>query len=148
MSEHGEPKDDISMLEKMGYECRDMAVESAGKYIVFYGGIFTVAMIALSFLVMQFYDKLNGTNLLEPKDDPRLAYRRMPPEGYPLLQSNRTAHGDTIDLKKKEKEVLHTYGESDQAPGTFRVPVSRAIQSVAEQGLPTRPNAVSDKDPQ
>jgi len=147
MSDHGEPNDDISMLEKMGYESRDIAVEAAGKYIVWWGGIFTVAMIGLGFVVMFFYDKLNGTRLLEPKDDPRLVYRRMPPEGYPLLQSNRTAQGDTIDLKKKEKEVLHTYGESDQAPGTFRVPVSRAIESVAEKGLPTRSNAVSEKDP-
>lgn len=147
MSDHGEPQDDISMLEKMGYESRDMAVDQAGKYIVFYGGIFTTAMIALGFVVMVFYDKINGTSLLEPKDDPRLSYRRMPPEGYPLLQSNRTAQGDTIELKKHEKEVLHTYGKSDQAPGAYRIPVSKAIEELASEGLPTRANPVTEKDP-
>jgi hypothetical protein len=42
------------------------------------------------------------------------------------------------NLRAHEQEVLTTYGWSDQAAGTYRIPIDRAKELLLERGLPVR----------
>lgn len=146
MSEHNEQRDDPAMLEKMGYDSRDMAVEKAGKFVT-YSAVIVVLMFAVALGVIRTMETLHGRTLIDKQGDSRLSFKRLPPEGAPLLQSNRTAQKDTYDLKKRDKEALSTYAPSKSTPGAYQVPIDKAIKAVAEEGLPSRANPVTGKDP-
>ncbi|MCA1996809.1 MAG: hypothetical protein LDL56_06245 [Armatimonadetes bacterium] len=67
---------------------------------------------------------------------PDVAVRRLPPEPLPRLQSNFTAKKDMADVRRRERQILESYGPSEAAPGKARVPLDVAIEAVARQGLP------------
>jgi hypothetical protein len=41
----------------------------------------------------------------------------------------------------QEEKTLHSYGWVDQRAGVVRIPIDRAMELVAQRGLPTRPQA-------
>lgn len=43
------------------------------------------------------------------------------------------------DFRRKEEDTLRTYGWVDKDAGTVRIPIDRAMQLIAERGLPVRP---------
>jgi hypothetical protein len=45
---------------------------------------------------------------------------------------------DRIILQHRADSVLHTYGWIDKGTGTVRIPIEKAIDLVAEEGLPSR----------
>jgi len=45
------------------------------------------------------------------------------------------------DFREQEEETLNSYGWVDQQAGVVRIPIDRAIQLIAERGLPTRPQS-------
>jgi hypothetical protein len=47
------------------------------------------------------------------------------------------------DLRANENKVLESYGWVDKKTGTVRVPIDRAMQIVAQRGLPTRKEAAN-----
>jgi len=57
---------------------------------------------------------------------------RLPPE--PRLQWDEA--GDLRQLRQREDSVLQTYGWVDQPAGVVRIPVARALELAARQGLP------------
>ncbi len=55
----------------------------------------------------------------------------------PRLQSDDVA--DMNKFRAYEEQVLNSYGWSDQNAGVARIPIEQAMQTLAKQGLPTRP---------
>jgi hypothetical protein len=47
--------------------------------------------------------------------------------------------GDLARVRAAEEEKLHGYGWVDPAAGVGRIPIERALEIVAERGLPARP---------
>ena len=45
------------------------------------------------------------------------------------------------DFRVQEERTLHSYGWVDQQAGVVRIPIARAMELVAQRGLPTRPQA-------
>src|SRR5207247_4662310 len=43
------------------------------------------------------------------------------------------------DFRMQEEQTLNSYGWVDQQNGVVRIPIDRAMQLIAERGLPTRP---------
>jgi hypothetical protein len=70
------------------------------------------------------------TRMVTPGDIARFPQPRL--EGDELLEIN--------DFRRLE-EKLNSYGWVDQQAGVVRIPIERAIQLVAQRGLPTRPPA-------
>ncbi len=68
-----------------------------------------------------------------PKGDPALRFPT------PVLQPDPVA--DLNKFKAGEQELLNEYGWVNQQSGVLRIPISRAIDLIAERGLPTRPDA-------
>ncbi len=66
-----------------------------------------------------------------PQGDPE---RTFPP---PRLQADDVA--DMNKFRDYEEQVLNTYGWVDQNAGVAHIPIEQAMQTLAKQGLPTRP---------
>jgi hypothetical protein len=66
-----------------------------------------------------------------------LAWPRQLPPG-PRLQTD--PHRDLQEFLGAESAVLESYGWVDQEAGIARIPISRAMELLAERGLPARQN--------
>jgi hypothetical protein len=64
----------------------------------------------------------------------------------PRLQPDPTA--DMNKFRAREEELLNTYGWIDQSAGKVHIPIERAIDLVAQTGLPTVPEAKLPPAPQ
>jgi hypothetical protein len=61
--------------------------------------------------------------------------REIPPG--PMLQA--TPHQDLVDFCQQQERNVNTYGWLDRQAGIVRIPISRAMDVILTQGLPTRP---------
>ncbi len=57
----------------------------------------------------------------------------------PRLEDNERT--EINDIRYREEETLNSYGWVDQSQGVARIPIDRAMQLLAERGLPTNPKA-------
>jgi hypothetical protein len=57
----------------------------------------------------------------------------------PRLERNERLEIESFRLR--EEQTLHSYGWVDQQAEVVRIPIDRAIELIAERGLPTRPQA-------
>ncbi len=58
--------------------------------------------------------------------------------GAPVLESNE--RGQFKDFLLKQEDQLNSYGWVDQQAGVAHIPIERAMDLVAERGLPVRPS--------
>jgi hypothetical protein len=65
----------------------------------------------------------------------------VPPE--PRLQVTPAA--DLATVRRREEAVLDSYGWIDRKSGLVRIPIDRAIEVLAERGLPTRPQPENEE---
>ena len=54
----------------------------------------------------------------------------------PQLETNERTELNTI--RQREEDTLSTYGYVDENAGTVRIPIDRAMELLAQRGLPTR----------
>ena len=59
----------------------------------------------------------------------------------PRLETNEPT--EIREFRLKEEQTLHSYGWVDKDAGTVRIPIDRAMQLVAQRGLPVRPQAAA-----
>jgi hypothetical protein len=71
---------------------------------------------------------------LEVVPSPAFEARQLPPE--PRLQVS--PQQDLRQMRAAETAVLHSYGWVDRQAGIVRIPIERAIELLAERGLPAR----------
>ena len=57
----------------------------------------------------------------------------------PRLESDERL--EINDFRLQEENTLHSYGWVDQQAGVVRIPIDRAMQLLAQRGLPTTPQA-------
>jgi hypothetical protein len=57
----------------------------------------------------------------------------------PRLETNEPM--EINEFRVQEEKTLHSYGWVDQQAGVVRIPIDRAMELVAQRGLPTRPQA-------
>jgi hypothetical protein len=63
----------------------------------------------------------------------------------PRLETDES--NELTEPRMQEEEHLNSYGYVDQAAGTLHIPIDRAMQLVAERGLPVHPqDAAAQKD--
>lgn len=108
-----------------GYEQSDLSISDILKGVIgffAFTGVMGVAGVGIVWA-------LGG---LGWKDE---APRPMPPAPNPLLQSDASAKVDIWNLRYKEEIELGTYGPSTAKAGAQRIPIDKAMDLVAEQGL-------------
>ncbi|HEU5453249.1 MAG TPA: hypothetical protein VFU76_14740 [Terriglobales bacterium] len=127
------------------YEHQDLSPRGIIAFLV--GLIVTIAII--QFVVYGLYKFFQGNQVVpEPRRASIITPSNALPQGQdpvqrfpqPTLQPDPPA-----DLNKfvvREDQHLNSYGYIDQKQGILYIPIERAIDIVAQQGLPTRPAPV------
>lgn len=111
-----------------GYEKQDVGFRFA---ILFIAGIivFTVLTMVALFVI---YPILTPEGARARRETAQEVQRRLPPG--PVLQANPAV--DMQRFREQELRKVSTYGWVDERRGIVRVPVDRAMEIVAQRGLP------------
>jgi hypothetical protein len=121
-------------LERPGahHEATDINVWAVGKFAV---ALAFLCMVALGALVglYKYLESENGGAL--PASGLNVNAGALPPE--PRLQEAPAT--DLKEMRAAEDKLLHSYGWIDRERGIVRVPIDRAIDLLAQRGLPSRP---------
>jgi hypothetical protein len=118
----------------VGHEQTDAEIGPLVRFAVFLA-VFTAIMAAVT---VGFYRYLDSRERAEKAPRYPLAAgesRPLPPP--PRLQNQ--PFDDVKGLRREEAKLLDHYAWIDKNAGTVRIPVSRAIELLAERGLPHRP---------
>lgn len=114
-----------------GYEKRDASV----RVVVSFAGALLIGTIIIHLGVAGLY-KLFAH--LHPSPDPpyRIAFDTRMLAPPPRLQTNPQV--DLAAFQKNENGKLNSYGWVDRERGVLRIPIERAMDLIAQRGLPTR----------
>ena len=123
---------DTEQKTPVGYETTD----ADPRTLVFWG-LSIVGVLLLSALTAWAFFTVLARQA--DRSDPRLsalalAESRVPPG--PRLLDNEMK--DVKAFREEQRAILNTYGWVDKDRGVVRVPIERALELVAREGLPTR----------
>ena len=129
MSDTHQPPQDPMVA---GHETSDAEVGPLLKFAVF----LTVVVAVVSVLTIGLYNYLDDREiaLKAPQYPLSSAQRALPPT--PRLQT--FPFTDIQQLRREEQRYLTRYTWVDQGAGVVRIPIDRAIEVLAEKGLPHR----------
>jgi hypothetical protein len=146
--EHIKPQSDTWV--EHGHEESDVNI----KGIVSFGVALAIGGFVICFALYGFYLALNwGYEKNQAPANPMMAAAGVKPEPIdktettnevtarlqatfpkPLLQANE--YRDYAVFARQQEEQLHSYSWINQADGSVRIPIDRAIELIAERGLP------------
>jgi len=127
MSEHH------TTAEIVGHEQSDAELGPLFRFAIFLAAI----VVVCATLVVGLYKFLDAREIAEKAGRYPLAQgvmRPLPPR--PRLQTY--PFDDIKELHKEENKILEHYAWVDQSAGVVRIPIERAIDVLAEKGLPYR----------
>lgn len=109
---------------------------SLGKIARFALGLalFTVATFYGAYALLMKLSARQDQQQAQASNSPFIDQRVLPPEPRLLIDEQRTLE----QQRAQEDATLGTYGWVDQNAGVVRLPVARALDLVAERGLPSR----------
>jgi hypothetical protein len=116
---------------RLGYEVRDVRMRP----ILLAGAGLGVAVVLVQVGMWLLFQNLSAREALRAASDRPLAAelrRAQPPE--PRLQTS--PRDDLVALHAWEDRALTTYGIVDGQAGIVRIPIERAMDLIAERGLP------------
>src|SRR5579872_1131753 len=140
-----------------GYEHRDVGV---APILYFLLGL-AVAGLVVYFLVDGIYSYLEKRSEAHqaavsplvanpPKDTRKLSadYKDYLQQNFPSPQLEIDERGQLDQIRIDEAQTLSTYDWVDQKAGTVRIPIDRAMDLIAQRGLPVRSQAASQAAPE
>lgn len=132
-----QPLPDLNDPE-MRHEHRDVNVWAVGKVGIALI-LTTIASLLLMFGVFRYFEVRENAAQIPPAmtTTPPSA---LPPE--PNLMFNQNESVNLGDIRAEEDKMVNSYGWVDQAHGVVRIPVDRAMDMVAQRGLPARAQTI------
>ena len=131
------------------YERRDIGV---GGVLYFLAGLVAAGLI-VHFVVSGFYSYLEkrwsaeqtpASPLVEnARTDTRHVQRDYPQGAFPSPRLEEDERGQLNGIRTEEENTLNSYGWVDQKAGVVRIPIDRAMDLIAEKGLPVRSQGAS-----
>lgn len=115
-----------------GYEVADV---KAGT-LVFYGVVLVLVVIVSAAASWLFFDLLAAQAARTDSQPSPLASAEPRPE--PRLLDDEPQ--DLKSVREEEKQILEGYDWIDKSRGIVRIPIDRALELVAKEGLPSRPS--------
>jgi hypothetical protein len=127
-----------------GYERSDIG---AGAVLYFLLGLFVAGLLTY-FVVDGLYHYLDKRSEAEqapvnplvtnaPADTRRIA-NDYPQSAFPNPKLEEDERGQLAAIRLKEEQTLSTYDWIDKSAGTVRIPIDRAMDLIAQRGLPVR----------
>ena len=139
-----------------GYERRDIGVRGV---LYFLAGL-VVAGVFIHFVVSGLYSYLEKRSQSQqapvsplvtnaPPDTRKLPtdYRDYLKQNFPAPQLEIDERNQLDKIRIDEAQTLSTYDWVDQKAGTVRIPIDRAMDLVAQRGLPVRTPTATDAVP-
>jgi hypothetical protein len=126
------------------FEHQDLSPQSV---YLFLAGL-AVAGIIIYFVLWGMYHFLDSYRRAhQPAQNPLVQQtetdtRIVPPSeitNFPQPRLERNERTELNDFRLGEEQQLNSYGWVDQPAGVVHIPIDRAMQLVAQQGLPTTP---------
>jgi hypothetical protein len=118
----------------VGYETSDASVRG----VVWFLFILTVAGVLIHLVLAGMYKHFAGPNVSLYEHRPTLeTYSKQPQPPGPRLQHDPVA--DKNLLFDQQEQRLNSYGWTDEKAGTAHIPIDRAMDLVAQRGIPARP---------
>ena len=121
---------------RAGHEESDINVWAVGKFAV---ALVLVAVAAL-FLLFGLFRYLLSREGGPPVGRSQVAATQ-PAKAFPQPQVEANERQDLKSIRAAEDQVLNGYAWMDPEKGVVRIPISRAIDLLAERGLPARAQA-------
>jgi hypothetical protein len=140
--------------EETGFEREDWNPRTV---FYFLGGL-AVACLLVYFLLRGMYAYLDARTLaMQPAQNPLVAapsgpQARNEPQAEVRAQIRNTFPDPRLeenerqqigDFRLHEEETLNSYGWVDKPGGAVHIPIERAMELIAQRGLPTRPQGVA-----
>lgn len=123
----------IPESERVGHETTDAEVGLVVKFAIF----LTVVSLIVAVLMVGFHKYLDAREqAAKAPRHPMAAGQVRPLPPPPRLQSSPFT--DLTEFRQEENRLLNRYGWVDRNAGIVRIPVERAIEVLAERGLPHR----------
>ena len=126
-----------------GFEREDMGARNVYAFLIALAliGVLVHFVVKGLYGFMDSYEKAH-----QPRANPLATVTetaRLPeasiPEKFPLPRLETNERLEINDSRLREEQTLNSYGWVDQQNGVVRIPIERAIELIAERGLPTRP---------
>lgn len=122
---------------RRGHESRN---PPAG-WIALAAALVLIMMAGSLAIVWAMLDRWTMTRPLDPSIVVRgtiIAPGLEPLQRFPKPNLQIHPHDDLVALQAREDSELHSYGWADRKAGVVRIPIDRAMELIAERGLPTR----------
>lgn len=132
-----QPLPDLSDPE-MRHEHRDVNILAVGKVGIALI-LTTIASMVLMAGVFRYLEVRENAAQIPPASTTTLR-GALPPE--PNLLFNQNESGNLGDIRAAEEKEINSYGYVDQAHGVVRIPIDRAMDLIAQRGLPPRKNTI------
>jgi len=125
------PEDTKPEEKAGGYERRDLGIRP----ILLSAGILVVATIGILLGLARLMHAFNARDSArQPSISPVARARQTPAEPRLEIGEKETL----VQLRQKEDQLLTHYSWIDPTTDTVRIPISRAMELIAERGLPAR----------
>lgn len=118
-------------VPERGHETRDISVR-----VVAWSAFGLMVLTALIYFAVAGLFQAFEHSHPSPDAASRIALHPRMRAPAPRLQTNDAA--DLAKFRAAEEAQLHSYGWIDKSAGVVRIPIKRAMDLVAERGLPTR----------
>jgi len=131
-----------------GFEREDMAPRSVYAFLIGLALFTVLSYVALKgfYVFLNAYEKPGSVpNALSPNQSSDVSHQtHAEMSGHigetfpdPRLEQNERIEID--GFRSREEKILNSYGWLDKPGGAVRIPIDRAMELIAQRGLPTRP---------
>jgi cysteine synthase len=112
----------------IGHETTDVNVWAVGKFAI---GLVVVCVVSIGLLfgLLKFFQSREETSVANTVEPTKI---------FPQPQLQKTPIPDLKAIRAEEDKLLNGYAWVDQPKGVVRIPVDRAIEVLAQRGLPSR----------
>ena len=129
-----------------GFERQDLGARPVYQFLI---GL-AAAGVLVYFVIWGFYHSMDAyARRHQPKQGPLVQQvetdtRVVSPSEIDRIPRPRLESNERLEINEfrlKEEQALNSYAWVDQKAGVVRIPIERAMQLVAQQGLPTMPKS-------
>jgi hypothetical protein len=131
------------------YERSDIGISGVLYFLVGLA-VFGAVMMGIAIGLYHVLDKRSETQqapvnalVTSAPADTRHIPNNYPQSAFPNPKLEEDERGQLNDIRLKEEQTLATYDYIDQKAGTVRIPIDRAMDLVAQRGLPMRTQSAS-----
>ena len=112
----------------IGHETTDVNIWAIGRFGIGLAVLCILTLVLLFglFRYFQFRENTAAVKVIDPV------------RTFPQPQLQTTPKLDLKEVREAEDQMLSTYGWVDQPKGVVRIPIDRAIELLAQRGLPAR----------